>query len=50
MVSKPELFSNGFRAITVDKSGNEKEFAVNKDDFYHGFVKGELDLTLGLED
>ena len=41
MVPKPQLFSDHFQAVVVDENGVEKEFAVNKDDFYQGFVKGE---------
>ena len=41
LVSKPELFSKEFQAVTVDENGTETAFMVNKNDFYHGFVRGK---------
>lgn len=37
---KPELFSEHFKAVTVDENGTETEFMVNKNDFYRGYVIG----------
>lgn len=40
LIPRPELFSQNFKAVTVGSDGTEKEFKVNKNDFYHGYVKG----------
>ena len=40
MVPKPEIFSNNFRAVTIDSKGNEKSFDFDQHEFYHGYLKG----------
>ncbi|XP_028406064.1 ADAM 17-like protease [Dendronephthya gigantea] len=53
LVPKPELFSDRFQAVVVDEKGVQTEFAVNKKDFYRGFVKGEetnSSVTMGIDE
>ncbi|XP_046854378.1 ADAM 17-like protease [Xenia sp. Carnegie-2017] len=53
LIPRPELFSQNFEAVTVGSDGTEKEFKVNKNDFYHGYVKGATSpssVTMEIDD